>query len=179
MFIALSAMTLGLYLLAMIMSLCGSDYFLLSYQNAQMDSIESWLRGYGIYGLVNMLFSVIEFVIILGFMLRKFPNPLYALAFYGIQVGLAFIHMPSIAYTLYPFAFYLAIPLIDQLICCRKIDWKAYGKALLRLLMTVPVTMVLQVMIHVIKTGSWAFQYVNSGVAITSSNISLDVEYLD
>ena len=125
-----------------------------------MDSIENWFRGYKLYGLINTLFGTLEFIIVLFFVLRKFPHPLYALAFYGLEVGLQFIHMPDIVYTIYPFVFYIICPIIDQLIESKRINGKKYGLSLLRLLIAVTVIYTLQFMIYIIKSGNVSFGYV-------------------
>lgn len=166
-FLAASIMTVVLYTIAIVFSLLGSKYFILNYQNTQMDSIESWFRGYHIYGLINMLFNVIEFVIVFSFILKKFPNPLYALAFYGIEVGLAFIHMPDIVYTIYPFVFYIICPIIDQAITTKKVSGKEYLKQLLRLAIAVAVVYTLQIMIYIIKSGAFKIDYIQMNLSAT------------
>ena len=159
-FTAMSFLTFGLYVIAMIFSLCGSKYFILNYQNTQMELIENWFRNYHIYGLINLLFSVLEFSIIIGFMLNKFPNPLYSLAFYIVGILVAIFLDYDIVYNIYPFIFYFAVPIIDQAVYTKKIDWKLYGKTLLRLLIAIAITLILQIMIYVIKSGNWSFEYV-------------------
>ena len=56
-FIACSVLVLLLYIGAMIASLCGSDYFILNYQNAHMEQIESFLRTYQIMPILNFVFE--------------------------------------------------------------------------------------------------------------------------
>lgn len=70
-FLAMSIMVLVLYVVAMICSLCGSTYFILNYQNEQMDRIEAWFRDHQIYGLINIAFNVIEFEIVMSFVLKR------------------------------------------------------------------------------------------------------------
>ena len=55
-FVATSILVLLLYIVAMIFSLCGSKYFILNYQNEQMDRIENWFSKYGILSMLNWLF---------------------------------------------------------------------------------------------------------------------------
>lgn len=159
-FLATSIMVLGLYVIAMICSLLGLKTFILNYQNTQMDKIESWLRGYKIYSLITFMFSTLEFYIVLSFTLKKKAHWIYPLLFYGIRVGLAFVvKLPTIFNNIYPFAFYLLIPIVDQVIENKKseyhdkFNWKIYGKQMIRFLIAMAVTMVLQVMIYVIKAG--------------------------
>ena len=76
-FLATSILVIALYLAAMICSLCGSEYFILNYQNAQMDKIEAFLRDHGIMPLLNWVFTTIEFTIIIAFVLKKYPKWYY------------------------------------------------------------------------------------------------------
>lgn len=164
-FIAFSIMIIILYVIAMITSLCGSDYFILNYQNEQMNNIENFLNKYSLMPLVNWLFSTIEFVIILSFIIKKLPKWYYVLVFYGLAmiVSAIFPTTPTIFYQLYPFAFYLVIPIIEQLISNKKsdyhkkFDFKLHALHLLKLFVAVCITYIFQVMIYVIKTGSWSF----------------------
>ena len=113
-FVAFSIMILVLYIGAMIASLCGSEYFILNYQNAQMDKIEAFLESYQIMPLLNCVFLALEFSIILSFVLKKKPSVFYVIAFYGIRVAMSFIFkIPAIVNSIYPFAFYFIVPVID------------------------------------------------------------------
>ena len=153
-FVAMSILTICLYIVAMVFSLCGSKYFILNYQNQQMDRIESFLRENKIMALVSWIFTTIEFIIVYTFEAKKFPKWYYILSFYGIAMLIAgFVHVPTIIYQLYPFAFYLLLPIIEQLIESKKVNWKLYIKELLRLLIAIGVTFTLQLMILVIKAG--------------------------
>ena len=153
-FTAMSAMVIVLYLAAMIFSLCGNKYFILNYQNAQMDQIEKWFADNHISILIHFLFSTFEFYIVLCFVLKKITRIWYPIIFYGIRVILAIpFEFPNFVNIIYPFIFYLLIPLIEQLIDHRSIDIKEYGKSLLRLTIAVGVTLILQAMILIIKAG--------------------------
>jgi hypothetical protein len=159
-FLAASIMTVVLYTIAIVFSLLGSKYFILNYQNAQMDSIESWFREHRIYGIINILFSVFEFAIILRLVLNKFPNPLYLLAFYIAGILFAIFLDYDIVHTLYPFIFYFSIPLIDQAIYTKKINGKEYENSMLRLLIGIALSMILQFGIYIIKSGNIRFNYI-------------------
>ena len=155
-FLATSIMVLTLYLVAMIFSLCGSNYFILNYQNTQMDRIEEFLRTYKIYPACMWLFTTFEYFIVLSFVLKKFPDWYYIVPFYFVAVLLAFL-VPKLSdtifYTLYPVLFYLVIPIIEQLKEKEKFNWKKYLFSLLRLLIAVGVVAILQAMILIIKAG--------------------------
>ena len=164
-FLAFSIMIAVLYTAAMIASLCGSSYFILQFQNSQLDKIESFMTAHKIQPLINFAFYTLEFCIILSFVIKRFPKWYYVLAFYGIRVILAFIvKLPGIFTTLYPFLFYLTIPIIEQCIDNhkseqpKKFSFKQYLFCVLRLGIAVALTYVLQVIIYAIKEGNFSFQ---------------------
>ena len=165
-FLATSILVIALYLAAMICSLCGSEYFILNYQNAQMDRIEAFLRDHGIMPLLNWVFTTIEFTIIIAFVLKKYPKWYYIVPFYGIAmiVSAIFPSIPILFYQLYPFAFYFVVSVIDQLIenhkspYKEKFSFKKYGIQMLRLLIAMLVVFVLQILIFIIKSGSLSFE---------------------
>lgn len=180
-FVAFSIMVLILYVAAMVASLCGSKYFILNYQNEQMERIEEFLRNYKIMALLNWWFTTLEFSIIISFVLRKLPKWYYVISFYGIAMLIAaFIHVPTVVYQMYPFVFYLVIPVIDQAIenhraeTKQRFSWKKYGVCLLRLLISMAVVFTLQVMIFIIKSGSLQF---NSIVMNLSATFIYALEY--
>ena len=163
--LAMSVLTILLYIGAMVASLCGSQYFILNYQNSQMDKIESFLNQHNIYHLVMWLYSTIEFFIISTFVIKRIPKWYYILSFYGIAVIFYYaLKVGSAFFTLYPFVFYLIIPIIEQIKDNKKSDYiqkfsfKKYLICILRLVIAVAVSYLLQVMIYVIKTGNWSFE---------------------
>ena len=157
-FLAMSIMVVALYLIAMVFSLCGSKYFILNYQNEQMDKIEAFLQEHYLMALVNCAFTTIEFFIIISFVLKKLPKWYYIVAFYCLYLVPYYIfkHLPIIFYKGYPFIYYLGVPLIE-LAVSKELTFKNYGLCLLKLLISVVVTYILQVIIYVIKSGNFAF----------------------
>jgi len=154
-FLATTIMILILYTVAMIFSLGGSDYFILNYQNDQLDKIESFLKQYKLVDVLSSGFMTLEFSIVLAFTLNKFPKWYYILSFLILPLipHYVFGQMPDIVYSIIPFGFYLTIPIIDQLITTHKVCWKDYIMCILRLLIATVGTLVLQGMILVIKAG--------------------------
>ena len=160
-FTAMSIMTIALYIVAMVFSLCGSKYFILNYQNTQMDKIENFLHQYSLYPLIVNVFLTIEFTIILTFVLGKFPKFYYILIFYALPLLIHYLisPFPEIVHKIYPFAFYFVIPVIQQLIDNKhseynlKFSWKKYGFQMIRLAIAVTTTLLLQAMILIIKAG--------------------------
>lgn len=154
-------MILGLYTIALISSLLGFKTFILNYQNTQMDKIEAFLHQYSLYPFASDVFLTIEFSIVLWFILQKRPSWVYVLAFYFVPLGIHYAvgGYPQIVWNIFPLIFYLTIPIIEQILDNKRSDyhekfsWKIYGKQMLRLLVAMAVTLVLQLMIYVIKAG--------------------------
>jgi hypothetical protein len=163
-FLALSIMTICLYIVAMMFSLCGSKYFILDYQNAQMDKIEAFMKQYKIISLISGLFLTIESYIILCFTLNKCIKIWYALAHYATMITIAvlFPRASSTIYTLVSIIFYTVCPIINQLIEVHKTEikfsFKRYLKELLKLFVALVVTFILQLMIYVIKGGYFSVE---------------------
>ena len=160
-FLATSILVLLLYLVAMAFSLCGSKYFILDYQNEQMDKIEAFLKQYKIYPLAMWFFTTIEFFVVCSFVIKRVPKWYYVLTFYSIAmiVSATVPTMPTIFYQIYPFLFYIVIPLIEQIkdnhksVYKEHFSFKTYLKCILRLLIAIAITLLLQAMILVIKAG--------------------------
>ena len=181
-FIACSVLVLLLYIGAMIASLCGSDYFILNYQNAQMEQIESWLTSYKIMPLLNWVFTTLEFTIVMAFIVKRIPKWYYILTFYGVAMLVSALipSMPILFYQVYPFFFYLVIPIIEQIIDNKKsiynekFSFKKYAFCILRLVIAMAVTFILQFMIYVIKTGNFS---VSNHIQSLSKGFIYAIEY--
>lgn len=105
-------------------------------------------------GFVTCLFLTLEFSIVSSFILQKKVPIYYVLSFYVLLVVPAlFVDFPDFYYSIYPFIFYLIIPLLDKWIHKQKVSFKGYLFQLLRLIIAVGITYLLQVMIYVIKAG--------------------------
>ena len=170
----MSIMTLLLYTVAMIFSLCGSQYFILNYQNAQMDSIQNLLEKYNMSNIVNSMFLTIEFTIVLFFEMKRLPKWYYVLAFLVLPLIPHYIFgkLPDIYYTLMPLLFYSLIPFIELR---KEFTWKKYGLCMLRVLIAIVVVYTLQVMIFVIKNGNLSL--VENHVQNLSSAFIYAIEY--
>lgn len=155
-FLATTIMVVALYIVAMVFSLCGSKYFILNYQNEQMDRIQNWLEKYNLSNVINSVFCAIEFFIIATFMVKKPPKWYLVLAFIVLPLVPHYIFgkLPDIYYSAYPFLFYLIAPLF-----CKKFG-KDYAFCLLRLLIAMVVVFILQIMIFIIKSGGLTFETV-------------------
>ena len=179
-FVAFSIMVLILYVAAMIASLCGSKYFILNYQNEQMDRIESFLREHQIYPLAVWVFTTIEFSVVITFVQLKLPKWYYMVPFYALAmiISATIPTMPVVFYTFYPFAFHIIIPIIDQSIQNHKtkdkFSWKRYLYCLLRLAIAVVTVLILQAMILIIKAGYFDGQ---NHILSLSANFIYSIEY--
>ena len=180
-FVAMSILTILLYTGAMIASLCGSKYFILNYQNYQMDRIENFLTQYNLLDAFNYLFSVIEFSIILAFITKRVPKWYYILSFYVVAVIFYYtLHVNQTFFNIYPFIFYLTVPIIEQLkdnhksLYHEKFSFKKYLFCLLRMAIAVAITLILQAMILVIKSGSFNGQ---NNIQPLSSAFIYAIEY--
>lgn len=180
--LAASLMILGLYVIAMVSSLLGLKTFILNYQNVTMDKIEAFLHQHSLYPFASDVFLTIEFSIVLWFVLQKKPHWSYVLAFYFLPLGIHYAvgGYPQIVWNIFPFIFYLCVPIIDQIIVNRRSDyhekfsWKIYGKQMLRLLIAMAVTLALQLMIYVIKAGYFSS---NNHVMTLSATFIYSLEY--
>jgi len=149
-FLAVSIMTITLYIIAMIFSLCGSDYFILNYQNTNMDKIQMFLQDHKLYSLVSCLFLTLEFSIITSFVSKHIVKIYYPIAYYAFLILIAFLfpNINSIFYTS-TIILTLLIPLIENLITTKKFDYRY----IIRFLIAVGIVLILQAMILVIKAG--------------------------
>ena len=80
------ALLLAVYAVALICTLCGSDLFLLNFESQSLTNIETTLRGWGIFPLVQFLFYAIEATIICSFYLGKPAKWWIPLTFYAETV---------------------------------------------------------------------------------------------
>lgn len=174
-FTATSIIILSLYVVAMICSALGSKYFIHNYQNTQMDNIEAFLSTYSLMPIINFVFSTIEFSLVSSFILNKRVRFWYPLAFYLIRIILSIpFAFPAILDNLYPFFFYIPMVIIEQFIDNKKFSWKLFGKQMLRLLVAIGITFILQFLIYAIKTGMFS---VDNHVMNLSATFIYAMEY--
>ena len=64
------ALLLVVYVTALVFTLCGSDLFLLNFQSEDLQRIESTLRGWNVYPIVQMGFSAIEMGIVASYIAK-------------------------------------------------------------------------------------------------------------
>ena len=165
-FLAMSIMTIILYSIAIVFSLCGSKYFILNYQNTQMDKIEAFMRSHSIMGFITCLFLTIETSIILCFTLNKIIKIWYPIIHYAILIAVAFIFpkAPSMFYTAISIGFYVIVIWVNQLFDNHKnvlkvrFNFKRFWFEMLKLVIALAITFILQLMIYVIKAGYFSVE---------------------
>lgn len=174
--LALTIMTIVLYIVAMIFSLCGSEYFILNYQNTQMDKIEEWFKARNIYALITFLFLTFESSLILCFILQKIVKWYHCLSFYLINIPLAFIFKDSFSdiYAISQIVLIGVFIILDNVLDNKRLNWKQLGITMLRVVTAILVVFILQVIIYIIKSGNLSMEYIPMNL---SAMFIYDVEY--
>ena len=154
-FLALSIMTIVLYVAAAIASYCGSTYFLISYHNEQLDRIQLYLAMHKMFPAMLWVFSTIEFTIIVSFALRKRVKWYFILIYYLVPVLVAslFPKTPVLVYTIGTLVYQVLVVMAEQLIATKRINWKLFLKQVLMLAIAQAVSYSLQWLIYIIKSG--------------------------
>ena len=80
------ALLLIVYTIALICTLCGSDFFLLTTQNDSLQRMEDLMRSWNVYPLVQIGFATIEEAIILCFITLKKPKWWWIASYFGLRV---------------------------------------------------------------------------------------------
>lgn len=153
--IAVSSMTLIVFIIAAICSACGVNIFIMNYQNETLNNIESFFKENKIYALIETRFLTVETTIGLFFICKSKRNILGAANLYALIVMIsAFnLNLPSIVYTLITTAFVFLVPLAIYL-ANRTYNYK---KMVIKALIYIGVTFVLEFLVSIIKSGGFNF----------------------
>lgn len=92
------ALLLIVYTIALITTLSGNDFFLLNFHSEDLARIETTLRGWGIYPLVQTAFSTVETTIIASYVAKTKPKWWYAVGYFGVFVALNLILTATIGF---------------------------------------------------------------------------------
>lgn len=92
------ALLLAIYAIALVATLCGSDFFLLNFHSDDLARIETTLRGWGIYPLVQTAFSTVETTIIASYVAKTKPKWWYAVGYFVVFVTLNLILTATIGF---------------------------------------------------------------------------------
>jgi hypothetical protein len=168
------ALLLLAYCVALVFTLCGNGAFLLNFENAQLESMETTLRSIGIYPLVQMGMSTIEEVIILSYVLKQKPKWWWPVIHLGVYVGLNYLMMATIGHVLSFTALALGIlfSLGITIYTCIKKKEKPWFY-LLRLVIAIAVSFVINEAIAIFRTKAYEIGVIYEN----SSFFALSIEY--
>lgn len=80
------ALLLSVYIIALVCTLSGSDFFLLTTENQNLQNMEDLMRSWNVYPLVQIAFATIEEAIILAFVTFKKPKWWVVLSYFVLRV---------------------------------------------------------------------------------------------
>ena len=80
------ALLILVYSIALVCTLCGSDFFLIKGDNAYLESMENVMRSWNVYALVQIGFATVEEMIILCFVMLRKPKWWWPVLFFGLRV---------------------------------------------------------------------------------------------
>lgn len=142
------ALLLIVYLIALVTTLCGSDFFLLKVDGGAIAALEDTLRSWNVLFLLQILFLVVEETIIVSFVAFSKPRFWWPIAYFAVYLCLylSFAYsmgsIPSWLPLTSGFLFALAMGLIEA----RK-DWKSWWKPVVRLLIAFAISLCLNMLI--------------------------------
>lgn len=168
------ALLLLVYLIALITTLCGSDFFLLKVDGGAIAALEDTLRSWNVNFLVPLAFASIEETIILCFVCLSKPKFWWPLSYFAMYLAFYFVF----AFTInsipgwLPFALGFPYAVAIGLVSARK-DFKHWWKPMVRLLIAAAASIVLNFMIFFFRT-----KLISLGTILSSTSLFyLSVEY--
>lgn len=169
-FLAVSIITLSLYLIAMVCSLCGLDYFIFSYKNEWTDKVESFLREHYLYNCLTQAFNCVEYIIVSFFIMRTRPKWWCLLIYFALPITISFI--PNIP----PFVFTLINVLLTLILCLIQTKFKEVASVLKRYCIALICVFLLEAIIYAIKSGTAAADnHILTLVSQLSYSLELDL----
>ena len=166
------------YIIATICTLSGSDFFLLNFHNESLDRIDNMLRSANIFALFQILFASVEETIIVAYVRKRKPSIVSFVAYYGLYVLVDLVFMftntrfPSFLTLVLGIGYAVFWIVFD---CVRaKAKRKTVLFYLLRLVIAIDVSFIINEMIALFRIKTYELFYVNiSG----SADFALNVEY--
>ena len=148
------AILLIAYIIALVCTLSGSDFFLLNVHSEALESLEATLRGWNVYFLVQLAFAAVEETIILSFVAFRRPRAWWVLGYIALFLA---IYLPiALTGNQPPSWITLGIGFsYAMLICwayCLK-DLKNIWKFLIRLLIAGILSLAFNVLISMLRTN--------------------------
>ena len=168
------ALLLLVYLIALVTTLCGSDFFLLKVDGGAIAALEDTLRSWNVNFLVTILFLSVEETIILSFTCFHRPRFWWPIAYFATYLCFYLIFAFTIGSipSWLPLSVGMAFAITIGLIEARK-DFKHWWKPMVRLLIAAAASMVLNFMIFFFRT-----RLVSLGTILSNANLFyLSVEY--
>lgn len=171
------ALLLIMYTVALICTMCGSDFFMLNFHSDDLKRIEDTLRSWNVFPLVEILFQTIEVTIVYAYAvkgkIRWFNPPILFAAFVAFNV--AFTQTMGA----YP-AFVPFIVLIAFLVTAVSIEYRKSKtdvlKGLARAAIGLAVSFVLSAMISLFRLSyARIFNSELSNVTGFATNVELDI----
>lgn len=171
------ALLLIVYTVALITTLSGNDFFLLKFTNPYLQQVETTLRGWGIFALVQIAFETLEATIIAMFVAKgkiKFWIPF---ALYGVYVLTNVLFTQTLGY-LPPVAQFVntAVFLVLIAVFYNSKSKRELGMGFVRLAIGVALSLGLNAIINALRTRAldlWNLEIPNS--AIFALNMEYDI----
>ena len=167
------ALLLIVYTIALICTLCGNDFFLLTTQNESLQRMEDLMRSWNVYPLVQIAFATIEETIVLCFVLFRKPKWWWIMAYFALRVvnNLIWFNTTGSVPTwctmlinfVYTFALTFALTYRKQM-----------AKPMLRLLIALAVTLVLNGLISVMRTKILEINHLYTNIQFFYLSIEYD-----
>ena len=169
-----AALMLAIYFTALAFTLCGYDTFLLKFESAGLQSLESTLRGWGIFPVVAIAFNCLETSVISAFVCRRFPKWYFVAGLFAVAIGVNVLFTQTLGY--YPsfMPFVLNVLFVGAMIPLN-LKKMAWWRMLVRFGMAALCSFALNVLIAVfrIKTSSlWNIEQTSSAY------YALNIEYI-
>lgn len=168
------ALLLIVYLIALVTTLCGSDFFLLKVDGGAIAELEGTLRSWNVLFLSPLVFSTIEETIIVSFVALSKPKFWWPLAYFSIYLALYL----AFAFTLGSIPGWLSLAigvpfaLVIGLVGIRK-DFRKWWKPVLRLAIATAVSLFLNFIVFYFRT-----RLISLGTILPASQVFyLSVEY--
>lgn len=139
-----------LYIIALILTFIGHNYFISQYNNDTLQIVEEKLTEWHLIYFLSSLFTCIESTIVQFFILRKKPK-WYVLLTIFIAFGLlqTFHLLPNPAYAIILIGIYVLVPLLYK-----EYRSKNYWHILIRIVVIMIITFILQYVIAVIRLNT-------------------------
>ena len=166
------AILVGAYLVAVIFTMAGSPAFLLNFNSEALDSIESTLRGWGIYPVLQILFSAVEATILAAYASQKKVKWYFVIGFIAVRIITNVVFTQTLGYypTFIPILIELAFVLLLAGLSFKTKGWKRVS---IRFLVGFVVALVFNVLISLFRMKVIEFHLTNIQLSV---DLALNIE---